>query len=407
VSSDGGLLLLKKVDDRWGLSRSMASCLSDPRRQGSVVHGFGKMLSQRVLGICLGWEDCNDFDSLRSDELYKVCLGSEPAPQPTLSRFENSVGHRALYGMSEALVDLFVSRRSGRTPARIVLDLDATEDPAHGQQELEFHHGFYGSHCFLPLLVFASADGLPMEVLAAVLRPGNSHAGRRSAAVLGRLVARLRAAFPDTEVLVRADAGFALPEMYDACEELGLPYLISLARNPRLQVLSDPLMSEARRQHSETEDKVRLFGEVLYAAGTWPEERRVIVKAEVLDKGDNPRFVVTNMQGDPQALYELYCMRGESENRIKEMKLDLCSGRTSCHSFSANSFRLLLHAAAFALMTLLRDMLAGTGLARCTMGQLRLKLLKVAAIVERSTRRVLVRMPRGHPHGALLISLLA
>lgn len=405
VSSDGGLLLLEKVDERWGLTRRLAACLTDSRREKSVRHSALKMLRQRVYGICQGWEDCNDFDALRSDPLHTLVLGSPAAPQPTLSRFENGVDSRALYRLSLALARLFVERHRSSPPRRIVLDFDATDDPAHGQQEFECFHGHYGRHCFLPLLAFASCDGGPMELLAAVLRPGNSHAGRRSAAILGRLASMLGEAFPGAEVVFRADAGFALPEVYETCEDLGLSYLVSLPRNPRLESMSEPSMREARRLRDETGAKARVFSELSYAAASWKFERRVLVKSEAMDRGENPRFVVTNMRGDPEALYAAYCLRGDCENRIKELKLDLASGRTSCRRFAANAFRLLLHAAAFALMSLVRELLAETELARSTMGQIRVKALKIAAIVERRTRRILVRLPRGHPHAELIRSL--
>jgi hypothetical protein len=343
---------------------------------------------------------------LRNDSLYTICLNGAPAPQPTLSRFENSVGRRELLGMCEKLVHFYTERHKGKSPKRIVLDLDATDDPTHGQQEFEFYHGFYETHCYLPLLVFVSADGAPMELLAAVLRPGNVHAGKGSESILRRIVGVLKEAFPGTEILVRADAGFALPRIYAMCEELGLSYLISLPKNPRLEDLSKELMSESRAVALSTQAKSRLFGEFDYAASTWPVGRRVIVKAEVTGKGENPRYVVTNLRGDPEELYDLYCLRGDSENRIKELKLDLSSGRTSCHSFRANFFRLLMHAAAFILLTLVREMLAGTDFAKSTMGQIRLKLLKIAVTVQFRTRRILVRLPRGHPHAPLLLSLM-
>jgi DDE family transposase len=285
--------------------------------------------------------------------------------------------------------------------------MDATDDPSHGQQELEFYHGYYGRHCFLPLLVFCSVDGGSQELVGAILRPGNAHSGRRSAAILKRLALMLKAAFPLAELHFRADAGFALPEVYETCEELGISYVISLARNSRLQEMADPLMAKARLEKQEKGAKVRLFDEILYKAGTWTKERRVIVKAEIMDKGENPRFVVTNRSGAPEALYDEYCLRGDCENRIKEMKLDLFSGRTSCHRFLANAFRLLLHALAFVLLSEVRRMLAGTGLAKAALGQIRIKILKIAALVQTSTRRILVRLPRGHPHAELIQSMLA
>ena len=406
ISGDGGLLVLKKVDERHRFMDRMAACLSDART-GGVLHTVRKMLAQRVYGIAMGWEDCNDSDALRRDPLYSLALGSIPATQPTLSRFENAVDSKDLYRMSKALVEVFVDRHRPRPPRRIVIDIDATVDPAHGQQEFEFFNGFYDCHCYLPLLVFGSCDGGPMEILAAVLRPGNAHSGKRAAAILRRLARRLKEAFPKTQVLVRADAGFALPEFYAACEDLGLNYAIATASNKVLTDAVEPLMVEARRKRDETNAPARLYGEFQYAAATWDEKRRVIVKAEALPGKDNARFVVTNLKGDPETLYGIYCHRGESENRIKEMKLELASGRTSCHRFAANAFRLLLHALAFALLSMVRDHLIQTELVKCTLGQIRLKLLKIAAIVEQSTRRFLIRLPRGHPHVDLLMKILA
>jgi len=408
LSSDGGLLVLKKLDDSLGLTSGMASVLGESRR--NPCHSKAKLLAQRVYGICLGWEDCSDFspEFLGGDPLYALSLSGKPASQPTLSRFENSVSAKDLYRLSLKLVQSFVARHRDSPPKRIVVDMDATEDPAHGQQELEFYHGFYGDHCFLPLLVFLSADGADEELVGAILRPGNSHAGRRSAAILRRLVRILKEAFPKTEILFRADAGFALPEVYETCEALGVSYLVSLPRNSRLEEAASALMASARAEKEKTGDrKVRLFGETLYAAKTWTKERRVLIKAEIMEKGENPRFVVTNLPGDPQALYDEYCRRGDCENRIKELKLDLASGRTSCHRFLANAFRLLLHALAFVLLSALRRLLEGTSLARATLGRIRLEILKLAALVQTSTRRVLVRLPRGHPRREMLEALLS
>lgn len=406
LSSDGGLLVLKKLDAGLGLTARMSACISDPRK-GDPTHTVLKMLRQRVYGICQGWEDCNDFDRLSSDPLYKQTLEAELASQPTLSRLENSVTYKDLLRLSLELVHQFVDAHRGSPPAQIVIDMDATEDPAHGQQEFEFYHGYYGKHCFLPLLVFCSVDGGDEELVGAILRPGNSHAGKRSASILRRLVLILRKAFPGVRILFRGDAGFALPEMYECCEELGISYLISLARNSKLESLAEPFMQAARAGRGQSKQSFREFGETLYAAKAWTLGRRVIVKAESMEKGDNPRFVVTNLEGDPQTLYERYCKRGDCENRIKELKLDLLSGRTSCHKFTANCFRLLLHALSFVLLSALRRMLEGTVLAKATMGQIRLKILKVAALIQTSTRRVLVRLPRDHPHVDLLRELLS
>ena len=415
ISSDGGLLLLKQANERWRLIERLAGCLSDPRGAG-VIHTVQKMLAQRVYGIAMGWEDCNDFTALRQDPLYALALESTLASQPSLSRFENRVSYKDLRRMSGELVDVFIDRHKDRPPKRIVIDIDATEDPAHGQQEFQFFNGFYDCHCYLPLMAFGSCDDSPMEILAAVLRPGNAPSGKRAGAILWRLARRLKAAFPKTKILVRADAGFSSPEFYTVCESLDLDYLVCMPVNEVLKREAEPLMVQARQGRDETKEAARVYGEFSYAARSWEKERRVIVKAEALPANqkardpkakDNARYVVTNLPQDPKALYEIYCLRGECENRIKEMKLDLCSGRTSCCHFTANAFRLMLHALAFALLSMVRDDLAATDLAKCTVGQIRMKLLKVAAIVEQSTRRFLVRLPRGHPHVPLLMKILA
>jgi hypothetical protein len=408
VSSDGGLILLRQLDKRMGLTKRLAACLGGGGRAKRAKHSSAGMLLQRVLGIAMGYEDCNDFDTLRDDPMFRlVGGGAELASQPTLSRFENSVGVRQLRAMSGALFELFVESHSGKRPKRIVLDFDATDDPTHGQQELEFYHGYYERHCYLPLLCFASVDGGEQELVAAVLRPGNKHAGHRAAGILRRMVRRLQEAFPKAELVFRADAGFALPEVYATCERMGVRYAVSLPRNERLLTLSRSLLDAAAQERAVTNEKVRLFGQVRYAAGTWPEKRRVVVKAEVMAKGENPRFVVTNLRGQsPESVYDFYTQRGDVENRIKEMKLDLVCGRTSCHRFLANQFRLLLHAAAYVLMQGLRKLLRGFELAGAQAGTLRLKLLKVGAKVVETTRRTWLHLPTGYPLRQTWLALL-
>jgi len=358
---------------------------------------------------------CNDFDALRSDPLFKLAVGRQPltgadlGSQPTLSRLENAVGPKDLLRMSAALVEMFVEGRNGAPPQRIILDADATDDPTHGQQEFEFYHGYYDHHCYLPLLVYATADGGEQELVAAVLRPGNVHAGHRAVAVLRRIVERVREAFPQAEILLRGDAGLALPAVYDYCEGANLHYVISLAKNSRLLEQAQPWLTEAAAIYAETGEKVRHFGEFSYAADSWPQRRRVIVKAELTGQGENPRFVVTNLaEPDPQAIYDdWYIQRGDVENRIKELKNDLLSGRTSCHRFLANQFRLLLHAAAFVLMQGLRQLLAGTELAAAQAGTLRGKLLKVGARIRQTYRRIWVQMPTSYPYARLWELVLA
>lgn len=404
LSSDAGLLLLRRVDEKLGLTRRLAGCIRDERDQDKVAISIAEMLCQRVLGIAVGYEDCNDHDSLRSDPMMKMATNRPPqsgrdlASQPTLSRFENSVGSTELMRMEELLLDVFVSSYRGKPVRRLVIDADATDDPAHGQQEFECFHGYYDCHCYLPLLVYVTADDSEQELVASVLRPGNVHAGHRLVSVLKRVVARLSEAFPDAQMVFRGDAGMGGPGVYDFCEDAGIDYVISLAKNSRLLTLGEDYLRNATAVYEETGKKVRLFEELRYAADSWKCERRVVLKAEVVSLGDNPRFVVTNIASmSAQELYEFYCERGDVENRIKELKGDLYSGRTSCHRFLANQFRLILHSAAFVLLQALRKLLAGTEFAAAQVSTLRTRLLKVAVRVRETTRRIWLMMPTSYP----------
>jgi hypothetical protein len=407
LSSDGGLVWLAEIDRRVGLTQRLASCLRDRRQQSKVRQSRHDLVRQRVYQIACGYEDCNDADTLAADPVLKVACGRNPeggrdlASQPTLSRFENSVSRTELYRMSEAFLELFIDGHR-QPPQEIILDLDATVDPTHGQQELTFFHGYYGTYCYLPMLIFAQADGGPHQLLAAVLRPGNVHAGRGSVKLLKRVVARLRKAWPEVRIVVRGDSGEALPEIYAWCESEGVDYVIGLARNPRLERLGEPFLEAASEEFRETQAKVRHCHDLSYAAEGWSHERRVVVKAEVTDKGDNPRFVVTSRTDlSAEKLYDFYADRGDVENRIKELKNDLHAGRTSCHRFVANQFRLLLHAAAYLLLTMLRGMLSGTELASAQAGTLRLRLVKVGVRVEQTARRVWLHLASSYPWAEL------
>jgi len=404
ISSDAGLMLLRELDRKLGLTGHLAACIDDGRDQSKVKVTIREMLAQRIFGIACGYEDCNDHDCLRSDPMMKLAVdrqpvsGGELASQPTLSRLENSVSAVALMRMCKVLFDGFVARHKDGGAKVIFIDPDATDDPTHGQQEFEFFHGYYDCHCYLPLLVYATVDGGEQELIASVLRRGNAHAGHRLVSVLKRIVPVLKASFPDARIVLRGDAGMAGPDVYDFCEQSGIVYLLSLAKNSRLLEHAEELMRDARAVHEQTGEKVRHFGEFHYAADTWPHKRRVIAKAEIVDKGENPRFVVTNIETQsPADLYETYIERGDVENRIKELKLDLASGRTSCHRFLANQFRLLLHAAAYVLMQELRKLLAGTEFAKSQVSSLRLKLLKVAVRVRQTTRRIWLMLPTSYP----------
>lgn len=406
ISSDGGLMLLAAVDQALGLTAQMAALLGDSRQAGKVRHSLHDLFRQRIYQIAAGYEDCNDADRLRYDPILKVAAGRLPesdaalASQPTLSRWENSVSRRELYRLAHVFLDLFVARHWAAPPRQIILDLDATDDETHGQQQLSAFHGYYDEHCYLPLVVTAAGDDGSQELLAFVLRPGNSSASHGATAVLQRIKQRLDAALPTTKLVLRGDSGFGLPEVYDWCEghKQPIPYVLGLAQNSRLNELAKPYMEAAKAEHEATGEPVRRFYEFPYAAHSWPHARRVILKAEVTAQGPNPRFIVTNMADDPQALYDdLYAPRGEMENRIKELKNDLQIDRTSCHRFAANQLRVLLHGAAFVLLSYLRATLAGTAWAQAQVCTLRRDLLKLGVRVKESVRRVLLQFASSCP----------
>jgi hypothetical protein len=403
ISSNGGVMLVAEAERKLGVVGRLATVKKDLRDQAKVQHSYEEMFRQRVFGLACGYEDCNDFDDMCDDVALKPAVGRLPesdaalASQPTLSRLENSVGRGDLYRMSEVLVDVFVEGRD-EPPAWVVIDVDATDDPTHGQQQFGEFHALYGGYCYLPLIVTAQVDGGPDELLATVLRPGRSHAGTGALTVLRRIVAKLREAWPEVRIIIRGDGGFARPELYDWCEQEGVHYLIGLPTNNRLRQLAKTYQRWAGVEYLLGDvEKVRRLHDVRYAAGSWPHERRVLIKAEVMSQGDNQRFVVTSLQGDPELLYDLYARRGEQENRIKELKRDLAIDRTSCQSFLANQFRVLLHAAAFVLLSFMRRCLEGTELAKAQVCTLQRKLLKVGVLVRETSRRVWMQFPSSCP----------
>ena len=412
-SSDGGALLLKAADRRYGLVGGLASCLRDERQAGKVDHSLRELVGQRVFAIACGYPDANDAARLGEDPIHKLLLDRDPikgrdlASQPTLSRFENRVGVRELYRLGEFLADSVIrrhSRRLRRRVDRVTLDLDPTDDPTHGAQQLSFFNGHYDRWCYLPVMGFVSFnDEAEQYLCAAVLRPGNVTAAVGAVALLRRLVKMIRRHLPRVRIRVRLDGGFAHPDVLAFLDaQPRLEYVVAMAKNAVLKRIAEPGMRQARQLSRRSGKTEHLYGEVLYAARTWPRQRRVIIKAEVVradgkDPKDNPRFVITNMKQSPQWIYEqVYCQRGDIENRIKELH-DLEIDRTSCTSFRANQFRVLLTAAAYVLMQELRLRAAGTACARAQVGMLRERLLKLGARVLVSARRVVVHLPHSFP----------
>ena len=401
ITSDAGALLLRQADRQLGLIDALDRVIPDPRNPDLILHPQRALLAQRIFGIACGYEDLNDHQQLRSDPLWQA-VTDHPSPDelpelgspPTLCRLENRIRRKTLFDIAAVLVEQFIQAQP-TPPEELILDFDATDDPVHGHQEKRFFHGYYDSYCFLPLYVFCGD-----HLLVAYLRPSNIDPALHTGAILKLLVGRLRQAWPNVRIVFRGDSGFCRHRVMDWCERNNVHYLLGLARNKVLQRNLQFDLDQVRQQHQLDGEPHRLFREFLYAAGTWSRLRRVVAKAEHLagDKG-NPRFVVTNLIGEPRTLYEdVYCQRGDMENRIKEQQLCLFADRTSCHRFVANQFRVLLAAAAYVLGShLRRHGLAGTELERADVGTIRLKLFKIGAWVKRSVRRFVIKMASSYP----------
>jgi hypothetical protein len=432
LSSDGGLLPIRQFDAQMGLTEGFIRALADPRTPEFTEHSYAEMVRARVYGILADYEDQNDHDTLRHDPIFKLVAGRSPADadlasQPTLSRFENAIGIPSLRRLRDVFLDQFIASFP-KPPRRLTIDLDAVDDPAHGHQQLTFWHGFYDQNQYLPLVITCADND---QFLMVWLRFGCCHAALGADDELAYLTRRLRQAWPDVELHIRGDAGFGVPCLYDICERLQLEFTFGLASNKVLQNRSETLLAEAVRCFKATGEPQRLFAGFWYRAATWPFPRWVIVKAEAHAQGTNRRFIVTNRLGARtlwEAAYDDYAQRGESENRNKEFKCDLAMDRLSDHRFLANYFRLYLHAAAMNLLIRLRRHVANpparqphaevpvealTGAERqryfrirrqqdplgeghpCTWRTL---IIKVAAEVVVSTRRILVRLSSTWPH---------
>ena len=444
VSSDAGILPIRQFDDQIGYTDRFIACLNDLRDPERISHSVAEMLRQRFFGLIAGYEDCNDHDTLRGDPVFKLVAGKTPeqrdlASQPTLSRFENAIDIPTLWRLHDFFIDDFIASFD-TPPTSLTLDLDAWDDPCHGDQQLALFHGYFDQYQYFPL-TFSCAE--TKQILWTALRPGNAHAALGADDDLEHIVTRLRAAWPDVHLHVRGDAGCGVPWMYAVCERLQLDYTFGIAANATLKRASDTLLQEAVERFERTGVPQRLFTQMLYRAGSWKHFRRVIVKAECNVVGTNRRFIVTTRAGAevlPEAAYDDYAMRGESENRNKELKEGVVADRLSCHRFMANYFRLQMHAAALNLMVRLRRVVAdppalttwdqdhaeqvpvadatlpSEALQGCErrryhnyrrrldplgeghLSTWRTLLIKVAGEVRRSVRRILVTIPSGWPH---------
>jgi len=405
ITSDGGALLLREAERRTGLLEPVSRRLGDGRDERRIDHSVTAMLRQRVFGVALGHCDLNDHETLRSDPAFQTAVSrTEPLASPsTLCRFEQRADTRFAWAAHEALFERFCASFT-TPPKRLTLDFDATDDRVHGEQVGRHFNAFYDGHCFLPLYVFCGG-----HLLVSYLRPSYRHGAHHAAPILRLLVHALRERFPGVEIVLRADAGFCTPRVLHACQRLGVDYILGFATNDGLKRITAPLLDAAEAEWRTWRRPVRHFHEQRYRARSWKRSSRLLIKAEHNGIGRNARFVITSLEGDAQTLYdEVYCARGDMENRIKEQQLDLYADRTSAHHWWANQMRVLIAGLAYTLVHAIRTIaLPGTRLARASIGTLREQLLKIGAVVWRNTRRVCLHLSSHHPQRDLLPVLVA
>jgi hypothetical protein len=402
VTSDAGLLFLREVEKQTGVVRRIAAALHDPRHPSYVQHALQSLVMQRVFQILAGYEDGNDCTDLRHDAMMKMACDKRPlsdaplASQPTISRFENTPSPRELYRMSQALVDAFVDSYD-TPPAGIILDIDDTDDPTYGSQQLTFFNHFHNGYCYMPIHVYEGTSG---KLIASILRPGKRPSGKEIVAIVKRIVKRIRAAWPDVGIVLRGDSHYSAPEVHDWCEATTVKFVLGQSTNKTLSAKASGIMAKAAELYALREKPVTLFSEFPYQAGSWSQSRRVIVKAEYNHQGANTRFIVTNLHHSGRRFIyrDIYCGRGAMELYIKAHKNHLCSDRTSCHSFAANQLRLFLHSIAYVLLHTFRQRhLAGTDLAHAQFDTIRLKLLKVGGRVRELLTKVIMHLPSSYP----------
>jgi len=420
ITSDAGALLLRELEEATGLLKSFAECFVDHRDPSRVRHGLNELIAQRLYGLALGYEDLVDHDELRSDQLLSVLVGQRDLEQPlagksTLNRLELGTDGTDRYKkitVDEAALERFWVRtylRLHREPKCLILDLDATDDAIHGDQEGKFFHGYYKRYCYLPLYIFTE-DGFP---LWAELRRSNIDACEGAVEAVSVLTEEIRRCWPEVKILLRADSGFAREELMEWCESHQVDYVLGLAKNSRLKREIEAELEEAQQEFEATDQSARRFRDFTYRTRkSWSRSRRVVGKAEYLAKGANPRFIVTSLSPEQwvaRELYEqLYCQRGEMENRIKEQQLDLFADRTSSSTMRANQVRLWFSTTAYSLLHLLRCLgLKNTHWARAQCGTIRLKLLKIGARIKVSVRRVVISMASGYPYETLFAQVYA
>ena len=401
TTSDGGVLLLRQAEARTGIVNRLVGAMSDRRHQSYIDHTYTDLIRQRVFQIACGYEDANDSDDLRSDPGLKIACerlpltGDDLASQPTMSRLENSVTRSDLYRMGEALLETFIESYD-KPPKKLILDIDDTDDPTHGSQQLTLFHAYHDEYCYLPIHLYEGETG---KLITTLLRPGRRIRGREAAAILKRVLDHLIMVWPKTKITLRGDSHFSTPEVHDLCDGYGIDFILGQAINKKLKALGAPLMELAAALAEQTDEPVRLF-DSFYRAGSWSRPRIIIYKAEITQGKTNPRFVVTNIRNrTPKFLYEkVYCARGRMEGFIKNHKTFLHSDRTSCHRFPANQFRLFLHSAAYVLVHAIKQIgMQGTQWTTSNFDTIQLRVLKIGARVREHATRIRFHFPTSYP----------
>ncbi len=410
LSSDGGVLLLREIENGLGLADLLSSCLADERDPSSTTHTHADMIRARLFAIACGYEDCDDLDVLRFDPAFKLACGrlsetgDDLMSQPTLSRLENAPSWRQLGRMGLKMIDLFCASFPS-VPGRIVLDIDDTDDAVHGGQQLALFNAHYDEYCFQPIHIFEAVTGKPALSL---LRPGKRPSGKEAARILKHVIRRIRRHWPRVEITVRGDGHYGTPEVMESLESQGCGYIFGLSGNARLKEIGHPWGEDvAVRRAQQGKDKLRRFFQIGYRAKSWSRERKVVARVEATSKGCDIRFVVTNLPGRAKVLYDkVYCARGRMENMIKDHKLYTKSDRTSCHRWEANQFRLFLHAGAYWLLHRLRQAAPRHSLWRqATFETLRRAFLKIAMRIEELKSRIRIALPSAYPYRKALVAM--
>ena len=403
ISSNGGAMLLREADKQLGLLSASSHCIKDTRDPDAILHLQESQLKQRVFGIALGEEDLNDHTELRQDIAVQTAVGCDLplSSASTLCRFEQRFNRKSAVDIHKVIIEQFIKSYK-KPPKQLILDFDATDDQVHGEQEGRFYHGYYHNYCFLPLYVFCG-----QKLLVSYLRQANQDGAAHTWAILSLLVKRLRQAWPEVNIIFRADSGFCRWKILNWCDRHNVDYIVGLGGNQRLLKKGETLIKQAEDDYQKYKEKVRLFDSFTYAAKSWTHKRRIIIKAEYTQKGSNTRFITTNLQEDGQKLYDtLYCARGEMENRIKEQQLDLFADRTSAHDWWSNQLRLLLSSLAYILLQHIREgALQGTKFSSLCIQSIRNKLLKIGVVVIRNTRRVRLMLSESYPHKEIFIKV--